>query len=127
MATNIVNGNNSRSITWTNDTGAAIASGAVVVMGATGDATLGIAAGDFAIAEEGEVLVQVAATVTKATTGVWKTGESLMWDASAAAFDDNAATPATGDVDDSAVAYTDGANGEVTAVVWFTGNPGAIA
>lgn len=126
MATNIVNSNHMVSVNWTNGTGSAIASGAVVKMGATGAATLGIALVDIAAGASGSVGINCSATVAKVSAAVFKAGENLIWDTSAAAFDDNAATPASGDVTGSTRATADGANAETTAVVWFTGIPGTL-
>lgn len=126
MATNIVNGNHMVAVQWTNATGSAVASGAVVKMGASGQATLGIALVDIANGSTGSVGVNCSATVAKVSAAVFTAGEALIWDASAAAFDDNAATPASGDVTGSTRATANGANAETTAVVWFTGIPGTL-
>lgn len=126
MATNIVYGAHAQTRPWTNGTGADIDSGDVVVMGGTGDATLGIASVDIADGEEGEVLTGVTATVAKASAAVFEQGESLIWDSSAGSFDDNQATPASGDVTGSTRADAAGANGETTARVYFTGIPGTL-
>jgi predicted RecA/RadA family phage recombinase len=66
--------------------------------------------------------------VPKVSAAVIAQGESLTWDASASAFDDNAATPATGDVTGAAaVAFEAGINGQTTLKVLFTGVPGTVA
>ena len=54
-------------------------------------------------------------------------GESLTWDVSAGAFDDNAATPASGDVTGAAaVAWEAAGNGVTSLLVKFTGVPGNV-
>lgn len=70
-------------------------------------------------------------TVPKVSAAVIKAGESLTWDVSAAsgagAFDDNAATPATGDVTGAAaVAFEDAAATTTSLKVKFTGVPGTV-
>jgi hypothetical protein len=55
-------------------------------------------------------------------------GESLTWDVSVGKFDDNAATPATGDVTGAAaVAFEAAGNGVTELDVLFTGIPGTVA
>lgn len=124
MATNYVQ--DGATLTYTNGTGSAIAAGAVVKLGATEDATLGIALTDIAIAAAGPVQIHGVFTVAKVSAAVFKQGESLIWDASAAAFDDNQATPASGDVSGSVIAAADGANAETTCKALFLGRPGAL-
>jgi predicted RecA/RadA family phage recombinase len=110
-------------IDYVNTTGAAIAAGAVVKM----SHVLGIALADIAIGATGSVQIKgIFKEVPKVTGAVWLQGESLLWDVSAGKFDDAAAVAASGDVFGSAVAATAGANGETTALVYFTGNPGVL-
>ena len=67
-------------------------------------------------------------TVPKVSGAVIANGETLTWDASAAAFDDNAATPATGDVTGpSACAFEAAGSGVTSLAVKFTGVPGTVA
>ena len=81
-------------INWTNGTGSAVDAGAVVVIGQTlGVALVGIAAGAV-----GAVALEGVFTLPKVSGAVIAAGESLVWDVSAGKFDDNAATPATGDI-----------------------------
>lgn len=104
--------------------GAAVVSGRVVRIGNL----LGVALGDIAAGATGSVQIDGVFEVPKVAGAVFGQGESLLWDASAGAFDDNLATPATGDVTGaSAVAFKAGANGETTAWVKFTGAPGTVA
>lgn len=66
-------------------------------------------------------------TVPKVSAAVIKALESLTWDVSAGAFDDNAATPATGDVTGAAaVACEDAAATTTSLEVKFTGVPGTV-
>lgn len=103
--------------------GANITSGQVVKVGQI----LGVALADIANGETGPVQIEGVFEVPKVTGAVWTQGQSLTWDVSAGAFDDNLATPATGDVTGAAaVAFTAGANGETTALVKFTGVPGTV-
>jgi predicted RecA/RadA family phage recombinase len=112
---------------WTNGTGSAVASGAVVKVGVTGQAWLGIALEDIANGATGSVGYNCIATVAKVSAAVWGAGEFVIWDESADAFDDNAATPASGDVStNAAVAVNAGANLETTASIRFTGIPGTL-
>lgn len=59
-------------------------------------------------------------TVPKVTGAVFAQGEKLLWDVSAGQVDDDAATPASGDIMGACVAATAGANGETTADVILT-------
>lgn len=113
-------------LNYTNTTGGAMTSGEVVKLGATEDATLGIALTDIAAGAAGPVQIRGVFTVAKVSAAVFKQGESLIWDASAAAFDDNQATPASGDVSGSVIAAADGANAETTCKALFLGQPGTL-
>lgn len=104
-------------ISWTNGTGAAVASGDVVVIGNM----LGIATVDIADGDSGNVAVEgVFSGVPKVSAAVFVQGEKLIYDVSAKAFDDSAATPATGDVTGGAVAFVAGANTETTCTIKLT-------
>ena len=99
--------------------GAAIAKGAVVVMGHTiGIALEAIAAttGTGPVAIEG-----VFSGVPKVSAAVFVVGEKLVFDISAASgageFDDSAASPATGDITGAAIAVVAGANLETTCTI----------
>ena len=126
MANNGVYAEHAQSRTWTNGTGADISSGDIVVMGALGNATLGLASVDIANGASGSVLTNLTVTAPKVSAAVFKQGESLIWDSSVDAFDDNAATPASGDVTGSCRADEDGANTETTCTVFLTGIPGTL-
>lgn len=110
-------------IDWTNGTGSAVAVGDVVKMGGT----LGVALVDIADGATGSVGFGVFTNVPKVSAAVIADGESLTWDVSAGKFDDNAATPATGDVQGPpAVAVGAWGNGATTMTVKFTGVPGTV-
>jgi predicted RecA/RadA family phage recombinase len=110
-------------ITWTNGTGSAVVSGQVVRVGNI----LGVALVDIASTASGSVALSGVFTVPKVSAAVIAQGESLTWDASAAAFDDNAAAPATGDVTGPpAVAFEAAGNGVTSMAVKFTGVPGTV-
>jgi len=104
--------------------GSNIAAGAVVRVGQI----LGVALTAIASGATGSVAIRGTFTVPKVSAAVIAQGESLTWDASAAAFDDNAATPATGDVTGAAAVAMEAAGNGVTSMdVMFTGIPGTVA
>lgn len=106
---------------YTNTTGGTILSGKVVAFGNS----LGVALKDIPNNTTGSVAVDGVFSVPKVSGAVIKAGESLTWDASAAAFDDNLATPATGDITGAAsMAFQDAGNGVLVLNVKFTGVPG---
>jgi predicted RecA/RadA family phage recombinase len=100
-----------------------ITSGDVVKIGQI----LGVALTDIANGATGAVQITGVFEVPKVTAAVFAQGESLTWDVSAGKFDDNAATPASGDITGAAaVAFKAGANGETVTWVKFTGVPGTL-
>lgn len=108
-------------IDWPNATGSAVASGDVVAIGQI----LGVALGAIANGGTGSVQITGVFTVPKVSAAVIAVGESLTWDVSAVGFDDNAATPATGDITGAAAVAFEGAGAGVTSMkVKFTGVPG---
>lgn len=122
MATNYVQPG--KVIDWVNGTGSDVASGAVVKMGNT----LGVALVAIANGATGAVSVVGVFTVPKVTAAVIAQGESLTWDVSAGKFDDNLASPATGDVTGAAAFAAESAgNSATTLKVKFTGAPGTVA
>ena len=109
-------------IQWTNGTGAAVASGQMVKVGPS---MLGVALVALANGATGSVAVEgVFSGVPKVSAAVFAQGEKLIWDVSAngalGAFDDSAASPATGDVTGGAIAWAAGANTETTCTVKLT-------
>lgn len=106
-----------------NNAGAPIASGAVVRVGNL----LAVAQTDIPTGASGELGFGVY-RVPKVSGAVIAQGETLVWDASAGAFDDNQATPATGDVTGpAAMAWVAAGNGATQLEVMFTGAPGTVA
>jgi predicted RecA/RadA family phage recombinase len=104
--------------------GANITSGSVVRIGQI----LGVALVDIANGATGSVAIKGVFSVPKVSGAVIAAGESLTWDASAGSFDDNAATPASGDVTGAAaVAVEPGINGQTALKVLLTGVPGTVA
>lgn len=100
---------------------AAYAAGQVVALGNV----LGVAPTAIASGASGELITEGVFTVPKVSGAVIAQGETLTWDASAAAFDDNAATPASGDITGSACYAFEAAGAGVTSLqVRFTGTPG---
>lgn len=114
MATNYVGKGDT--IQYSNGTGSAISANDVVVLGHS----IGIALEDIADGASGSVAVEGVFTAPKVSAAVFTQGEKLIWDASAGAFDDSAATPATGDITGGVVAWIAGANTETTCTVKLT-------
>lgn len=101
--------------------GATKTSGQVVNIGNM----LGVCLTDIANGAIGPVALEGVFEVPKVSGAVIAQGESLTWDASAAAFDDNLATPATGDITGAACfAFEAAGNGVTSLAVRFTGAPG---
>ena len=109
-------------LTWTNG-GFAVTSGAVVVVGNL----IGIATGDIGAGATGELAMDGVFTVPKVSGAVIAVGEKVMWDASAGAFDDSAASPATGDVTVCCVAWAAAGNGDTTLPVKINVGVGTVA
>ena len=104
-------------IAWVNGTGVAVVAGDVVAVGHM----IGVAIEDIAIAATGSVAVEgVFSNIPKVTAAVFVQGEKLIWDTSAAKFDDAAATPATGDITGACIAWVAGANLETTCTIKLT-------
>lgn len=124
MATNYVQPGDV--IDWTNG-GTAVSSGDPVVIGSNGDAVVGIALVDIANGATGSVATEGVYSVPKVDAAVIAAGELVIWDASAGAFDDNAATPASGDVSGGAWAIEGkGATTGETIKVKLTGVPSLL-
>jgi len=109
--------------TWTNGTGSAVVSGQLVRVGQI----LAVALVDIASSASGTVACKGVFTLPKVSSAVIAQGDSLLWDASAAAFDAKSATPATGDVTGPpAVAFEAAGNGVTSFRVRLTGVPGTV-
>jgi len=104
-----------QSIVWTNG-GTAVDSGDPVVLGGTDGkkARIGVALVDIANAASGAVAVSGVFQFAKVSGAVILAGESVSWDSSAAAVDDNALTLAAGDVGEFGMAVEPGTNGQTT-------------
>lgn len=99
-------------------------SGQVVAVGNI----LGVTLAAIASGAAGPLQITGVFTVPKVSGAVIAQGENLTWDASAAAFDDNAATPAAGDITGAAAFAFESAGAGVTSLkVKFTGVPGTKA
>jgi len=119
MATTYAQAGKTMSIT----AGANLTSGQVVRVGQS----LCVALAAIASGEVGVVATEGVFTCPKVSGAVIAQGERLTWDASAAAFDDNLATPASGDVTgEDAVAFEAAGNGVTSMLVKFTGVPGLV-
>ena len=68
---NVTNSNHMQVEAWTNDTGAAVSSGDVVVVGAVGQAFLALAVADIAIGATGDVAYNCEATLAKVSAAVF--------------------------------------------------------
>jgi predicted RecA/RadA family phage recombinase len=119
MAKNFVT--DGKVIPWTNTSGADVVSGQVVKVGSN----LGVCLVNIASGAVGSVAVEgVFSGVPKVSGAVFAQGEKLVFDVSAngalGAFDDSAATPATGDITGAAIAWVAGANLETTCTIKLT-------
>lgn len=105
---------------YTNGGGTTIPSGTLV----KASHTLGWAVTDIAPGATGVLRLTGSGTAPKVSAAVFAAGEKLVFDVSAnsgaGAFDDSAATPASGDITGGAIARKAGANGETTCEVTLT-------
>ena len=118
MATNHVKGE-INTVDYT--AGATISSGDVVVLGAT-DAKkvrVGVALDDIANGSIGAVAITGCFKLAKVSAGVIAQGDSVNWDSSASAVDDNAHTTAAGDVSEFGMADTAAAATVLFCDVWI--------
>jgi predicted RecA/RadA family phage recombinase len=93
--------------------GADIASSDVVVVGSL----VGVAHNDIANGSVGPVGISGVYSLPKVSASVIAAGETVNYDVSASAFDDNLATPATGDLSGGCVAVEAAGNGDTTVLV----------
>lgn len=109
--------------------GATIASGAPIVLGTTagGPVSVGIALVDFVSGTVGSVAIRGTFNMTKDTAAVIVQGETVNWDASTADVDDNAATAATGDVEDFGIAMESAGTGVTTLAVQLLPGNGILS
>jgi predicted RecA/RadA family phage recombinase len=95
----------------------------VVVQGSI----IGIAVTDIANGATGEIMVEGVFDLPKVDAAVITAGEGVIWDSSAGEFDDDAATPATGDVSGAAIAMeSKGATTGETIKVKLGRAPGTV-
>lgn len=120
MAKNFIR--DGKTIPYTNS-GSAIASGDVVVIGNI----IGVALGAIANGATGTVQIEGVFELPKVSAAVIGAGESVIYDVSAGEFDDNAATPATGDVSNCCIAIEAAAATTTTVKVKLNVGVGTVA
>lgn len=116
--------NEGKTLNYANGTGADIASGDVVVVGTL----LCVAAVDIANGGSGILHTGGVYDLPKVDAAVIGQGETLTWDISVGAFDDDQATPAAGDITGAAAVAVEskGATTDGTIRVRLTGVPGDV-
>jgi predicted RecA/RadA family phage recombinase len=109
-----------KTMPYTNGGGSTLPSGRVVKIGNI----LGVLVKDAEPGETVTAYIEGVYDVPKVSAAVFVQGEKLLFDVSAGsgvgAFDDSAATPASGDLMGAAIAYAAGGNGETTCRVKLT-------
>lgn len=95
----------------------AVAIDEIIVAGTNGAISVGVAREACTAAQDITVDIGGCYTFPKVSGAVIKAGETVDWDASAGAVDDNQATSATGDVADFGIALADAGNGATTVKV----------
>lgn len=120
MAKNYIQ--NGEVINFTNS-GSAIVSGAVVVVGNL----VGVALTNIGTNETGAVAIEGVFELPKATAAVIAVGEKVLWDVSAGNFDAKSATPATGDISNACAAMAAAGNGATTVKVKLNVGMGVVA
>lgn len=108
---------------YVNTTAVAIPNGSVVRMGNM----LGVAVVTIVPGATGSVVVEGVHLLDKVPATAIAQGEKLLWDSSLSKFDGGAASPATGDVSGTAVAFEAAIAGATKVKVLFTGAPGVVA
>ena len=114
-------------IDWINVSGAAVSANDVVVMGTNSTMIMGVVLEDIASTATGPVAIEGVFTCAKVSAAAIAAGESVIWDASASDFDDNQATPATGDVSGCCVAVETRAATTTTVKVKLNVGVGTVA
>lgn len=112
-------------ITYANSTGSTIPVNTVLAIGNL----LAIASVDIPDGESGECEIGAVYECPKVAAAVIGQGETVIFDidaGTAGEFDDNAATPATGDIVDGAVAWEAAGNGETTVKVFLLQSGGTV-
>ncbi len=96
--------------------------GSVVVLGEQ----IGVVLNGVDAGATGVAAMDCVYEVPKVAAAVIAAGESVIWDASAGAFDDKLATPAVGDVSDACTAWEAAGNGAVLVKVKLNTGRGFI-
>ena len=122
---NQVKGGDPHSVMWTNGTGSAVSAGDFVVLGGVDAKKVGggVAMVDIANTASGAVAISGCFRLPKVATAVIAQGDSVNWDSSESAIEDNAHTTAAGDVAQFGMADAAAGNGATTVDVWL-GEPG---
>lgn len=110
-----------KSLLWTNDTGDAVSSGDVVVIGSS----LGVAAVDIADEASGTVTMVGVFTAPKTSGSAITQGDPCVWDVSAGAFVPSSTDAEEGDITGAAICWADAASAATSVSVKLTG-PGAV-
>ena len=113
---------NGEVINFTNS-GSAIVSGAVVVVGNL----VGVALTNIGTNETGAVAIEGVFELPKATAAVIAVGEKVLWDVSAGKFDAKSATPATGDISNACAAWEAAGAGATSVKVRLNVGMGVVA
>lgn len=110
-------------MTWTNTTGSTLTSGSAIVIGNL----LGVALTDIANTASGELAIEGVFELPKLAGADIGQGETVIWDDSEGVFDDNQATPLTGDLSGCCVAVEAAGNGATVVRVRLNVGPGTVA
>lgn len=105
-----------KTLTFLNATGVLILAGAFVPVGNV----LGVAVDNIPINETGVLEIEGKFSAPKVSAAVFGQGETLTFDKSAGAFDDNLAATSLGDLTGAAIAAEAGTNGQTTCTVILT-------
>lgn len=108
---------------YPNTSGSTIVAGTPVVVGKQ----IGVAHDDIPDLATGILHMSGVHRLPKVSGAVIAQGEDVIWDASAGAFDDNAATPATGDVSGCCVAREAAGDGVTEIAVELNVGIGTVA
>lgn len=110
-------------LNYANASGSTITAGSVVVVGNQ----IGVAVNDIANGASGPLAMEGVFKLPKVSGAVIAQGEDVAWDASAGAFDDNAMTPASGDVTMACTAWEAAGNGVTSLAVKINTSKGTKA
>jgi len=99
-----------------------LASGDVVVLGEQ----IGVVLNTVVSGQIGVAAMECVFELPKVAAAVIAAGESVIWDSSASAFDDNAALAAAGDVSNACTAWEAKGNGDLTIRVKINTGKGTV-